>query len=136
MSLASYAVYGDGSTNEWVLPITFPSYSSLLVYIDGALQSAGYTHNTTPNSVTFDTAPESGSTVLFLRDSQVTPIKVYSSGAVFTARNVDAVNTQVEHLISELKAVATINAEVPLTGYSSYGSINTEASTSESWGGI
>lgn len=136
MSLASYAVYGDGSTDEWVLPIAFPSYSSLLVYIDGALQSAGYTHNTTPNSVTFDTAPALGSTVLFLRDSQVAPIKVYSAGAVFTARNVDAVNTQVEHLISELKAVATINAEVPLTGYSSYGSINTEASTSESWGGI
>lgn len=136
MSLASYSVYGDGSTDEWVLPITFPSYSSLLVYIDNVLQNTGYTHNTVPNSVTFDTAPTGGSLVVFLRDSQVAPIKVYSSGAVFTARNVDAVNTQVEHLISELKAVATLSTADPVTGYLSYGSINTEAITSESWGGI
>lgn len=136
MSLASYSVYGDGSTAEWVLPITFPSYSSLLVYIDNVLQNTGYTHNTTPNSVTFDTPPTDGGLVVFLRDSQVEPIKVYSSGAVFTARNVDAVNTQVEHLISELKAVVTISAAEPLTGYLSYGSINSDAITSESWGGI
>lgn len=136
MSLASYSVYGDGSTAEWVLPIALPSYSSLLVYIDGLLQSTGYTHNTVPNSVTFDVAPADGSLILFLRDSQVAPIKVYSAGAVFTARNVDAVNTQTEHLISELKAVVSLNAADPLTGYLSYGSINTEATTSESWGGI
>ena len=53
---------GDGSTTAFSLGYT-PKANSLTVYLDGTLQSSGYTLSS--NTVTFDTAPTDGQKIVF-----------------------------------------------------------------------
>lgn len=110
-----------GNGVQTVFEFPFPVFASedLQVYIDGALQVAGYdvsgSGDTAGGSVTFDIAPEDGLVVTLERRIPFERLTDFIEGGDFAAR---AINTELDFLVAGLQQVE--RDQIPMIRFSEH----------------
>jgi len=116
MAIYSYDRYT--STGQASFAITFDYLSSehIKIYLDGALQSTGYTIDTGTNQVTFTSAPGSGTVVLVQRVTPKTKadyqaqIADFANGSVLTESDLDNAVLGLLYITQEAEDSGATNA--------------------------
>lgn len=101
-SFRSYT--GDGSTTVFVIPFPFLAEAHVKVYVNGTLQLAGYTWETSA-SIQFAVAPEDGASIVVRRETPVNPLVTYFNAASLKASNLNVTAKQNLYLAQEIADV-------------------------------
>lgn len=89
--MASYNLYiADGTEVTYAYTFDMLSTSEIEVRLNNTVQTTGYTINDVTKTVTFDTAPASGLSVMLRRKTPVELLYRFGQGAAFTGQNLDA----------------------------------------------
>lgn len=98
---------GDGSKVDFTFDFKLLSSSHLQVYVDGALQSSGYSVSTTlpavGGTITFNSAPADGADILFIRQLPLTQDDVLSTTGQLPSTTLEGMADKAIMLIQQLQ---------------------------------
>tara|TARA_R100000808_G_scaffold24842_1_gene58704 strand:+ start:4624 stop:6258 length:1635 start_codon:yes stop_codon:yes gene_type:complete len=117
MPIYSYDRYeADGSTTIFSITINYLSETHLKIYIDGVLQTTGYTLDPSTNRVTFTSAPTAGSIVVIQRNTPKTKalyqeeIVDFQDGSVLSEEDLDNAVLGLLYITQEAEDAGNTNA--------------------------
>lgn len=100
----------DGSMTEYTYGFPIFSAEDLAVYLNGALQASGYTvagaGETEGGTITFDTAPISGTIITLARELSIERVSDYIEGGNFSA---SSINSELDYMVASLQQVNRAN---------------------------
>jgi len=117
MPIYSYDRYeANGSTDAFVITVDYISTTHLEIYLDGVLQSTGYTIDSSTNKVTFSSTPGSGVIVLIQRNTPKTKatyqaqIADFQNGSVLSEEDLDNAVLGLLYVAQESEDAGNTNA--------------------------
>jgi hypothetical protein len=117
MPIYSYDRYdADGSTDAFAITVDYISTAHLEIYLDGVLQSSGYTIDSSINKVTFSSTPGSGVVVLIQRNTPKTKatyqaqIADFQNGSVLSEKDLDNAVLGLLYVAQESEDAGNTNA--------------------------
>lgn len=109
--IVRYSASGSDNTFEFAFPI-FAS-EDLVVYLNGAKQTSGFTINGAGNTngghVVFDAAPDSGTIVTLSRELKFERITDFLPGGSFSAQSI---NSELDYIIAALQQIFRENSMI------------------------
>jgi len=105
----SVSYTGNGSSTDYTFPFPYLSKTHIKVYLNGVVQSSGYSF-LTASSIRFTSAPTAGVAIVITRETPSTPIVTWQDGAVILAADQNSAFRQSLYIAEESRSQVEADA--------------------------